>query len=169
MVHAAVEAISTEVHAGARTLSVSVSEEPMSTSGDFQRLAQCLSNLLHNAVKFTPPGGHISVNAHPLGDEVLIVVKDNGEGISPAAIGRVFERFMQESGERSVQGLGLGLSLTHEIIAAHGGSVVASSPGKGKGAKFEIRLPRIHMGRAGDAPNILLSPALVATKSPKPV
>lgn len=140
---AAVEAVSGEVQASGRVLSVNVSDDAMWTRGDAQRLVQCVSNLLQNAIKFTSHGGHISIDARPIGDQVLLAVSDDGEGISPAAIGRVFEQFMQETGAKSGQGLGLGLTLTRQIISAHGGSIAASSLGKGKGTQVEIRLTRL--------------------------
>ena len=140
---AAVEAVSGEVQASGRVLSVNVSDDAMWTRGDAHRLVQCVSNLLQNAIKFTSHGGHISIDARPIGDQVLLAVSDDGEGISPAAIGTVFEQFMQETGAKSGQGLGLGLALTRQIISAHGGSIAASSSGKGMGTQVEIRLTRL--------------------------
>jgi diguanylate cyclase len=107
---------------------------------DFKQL---LSNLLDNASKYTPDGGEISliVNAHK--DEVVIHVRDNGIGISPDALPRVFEPFAQDSHVTGFngQGLGIGLTVVKELVEAHGGTVVVASGGIGLGSEFIVTLP----------------------------
>jgi two-component system CheB/CheR fusion protein len=113
---------------------------------DPARLTQILSNLLVNAVKYTPPGGRIEVHAGAGPDgSVEIRVRDNGNGISAELLPRVFELFTQDRRtlERSEGGLGLGLALVKRLVELHGGSVEAESPGPGRGATFTVRLPQL--------------------------
>jgi PAS domain S-box-containing protein len=107
------------------------------------RLRQVVWNLAMNAIKFTPTGGRIEVAVVSSRQHVEIVVADNGVGISPAILPRVFEEFQQEDGSstRAYGGLGIGLALVKQIVELHGGRVHAQSPGKGKGATFTVRIP----------------------------
>jgi PAS domain S-box-containing protein len=111
--------------------------------GDPVRLAQVVANLLTNAARYTPPGGEIRLSAFRDTHDVVINVRDNGNGIPPHMLGRVFELFTQ--GERGVDraegGLGIGLALVRSLVAMHGGSVVAHSEGLGHGSEFVVRLP----------------------------
>jgi PAS domain S-box-containing protein len=111
--------------------------------GDRARLVQCVSNLLHNAVKYTPPGGEIEVAAQVVDGEVTIAVRDTGTGIPPALLPRVFDLFVQDERtlDRSEGGLGIGLSVVKRLVELHGGSVSAHSDGPGLGSTFRIRLP----------------------------
>jgi signal transduction histidine kinase len=143
VIDTALEAMQADANAADRELTLSVSDQPMTTRGDAPRLAQCLTNLLHNAVKFTGHGGTIHLSAMPEGESLVIVVSDDGEGIGAAALERIFQPFVQEAGERMAQGLGLGLALTRDIVVAHGGTVHARSAGKGRGTQVEMRLPRL--------------------------
>ena len=126
---------------------------------DPDRLQQVVWNLLTNAVKFTPEGGEVQVGLARVGDQVELVVRDSGDGISPEFLPHVFERFRQadSSTSRPHGGLGLGLAIVRHLVEAHGGTVVASSPGKGQGATFTVRLP-VHVssgeepGRTEDSP-----------------
>jgi signal transduction histidine kinase/ActR/RegA family two-component response regulator len=113
------------------------------TSGDPDRLQQVIWNLLSNAVKFTPSGGHVSIAARRVGDVDEIVVSDTGIGIDPAFLPNAFESFRQAdaSTTRAHGGLGLGLSIVRQLVALHGGEVLAESEGKDKGATFTVRLP----------------------------
>jgi predicted ATPase/signal transduction histidine kinase len=113
--------------------------------GDRTRLVQALSNVLHNAVKYTDPGGEICLAISHSEDEVEIRVQDNGTGISPALLPHLFELFVQSKRtlDRSQGGLGIGLSVVKRLIEMHQGSVEATSPGIGQGSTFTIRLPRI--------------------------
>jgi CheY-like chemotaxis protein len=110
---------------------------------DSARLEQVISNLLNNAAKYTMPGGHIWVTAQREGEEALVRVRDNGIGVPPDVLGRVFEPFVQSDGSlaRSEGGLGIGLTLVRSLVEMHGGSVEACSPGLGQGSEFTVRLP----------------------------
>ncbi|HEV7912451.1 MAG TPA: diguanylate cyclase [Albitalea sp.] len=116
---------------------------PLELHADSARLAQVFSNLLDNASKYTPQGGEIVLSVAADGDSAAITVSDNGIGITPQAAADVFDPFVQEPHAVNFNGLGLGLGLTvvRELVAAHGGSVVASSAGAGLGSKFVVTLP----------------------------
>lgn len=107
---------------------------------DADRALLVLTNMVHNAVKFTPPGGRISVSARQEGDEVIFSVKDNGVGISAEDLPRIFERFYKADRARSGGGTGLGLAIAKHIIQAHGGRIWAESV-EGKGSSFFFTLP----------------------------
>ena len=112
--------------------------------GDPARLQQVFWNLLFNAVKFTPRNGHVRVGVHSIGSSVEVVVDDTGEGIEPAFLPRMFERFTQDdsSNTRSVRGLGIGLSIARQLAELHGGTIRAESAGVGYGATFIATFPR---------------------------
>jgi signal transduction histidine kinase len=114
-------------------------------NADMARLAQVLANLLTNAAKYTDPGGTIGLRASLEDDEVVVTVTDDGRGIERELLPRVFDLFVQgrRGTDRSEGGLGLGLSLVRSLIQLHGGSVVASSNGAGRGSQFVIRLPAL--------------------------
>jgi len=125
--------------------SVISSYEPLYVVGDFHRLVQCVSNVLSNAVKYTDPGGEIQVRTSTEGTDAVIQIADNGLGISPHLLPRIFEIFVQGEGslDRAQGGLGVGLAIVRRLIERHGGTVTARSPGPRQGSTFEIRLPRI--------------------------
>jgi signal transduction histidine kinase len=107
---------------------------------DRNRLRQVLVNLLDNAIKYTPSGGRVEISAKSGGDEVVITVKDTGEGIPTEEVPRIWERLYRGDKSRSQRGLGLGLSLVRAIINAHGGGIEVQST-VGKGSNFTIHLP----------------------------
>ena len=111
--------------------------------GDAPRLAQAVSNLVSNAIKFSPRGGRISVSLRLDEHEAVVRVSDAGEGIAADALPHVFERFWQadEPGGRAKGGLGLGLSIVRDVVEMHGGTVRAESRGPGLGATFTMTLP----------------------------
>ena len=113
------------------------------TRCDPDRLQQVISNLLTNAVKFTPEGGWIEVLLDQRDPHAEISVRDSGIGIDPAFLPFVFDRFRQADSSTSRQhsGLGLGLSICKQLVELHGGTIRASSEGTGKGATFTVRLP----------------------------
>ncbi len=112
--------------------------------GDADRLQQIAWNLLSNAVKFTGRGGRVTVDVRRVDRDVQITVTDSGVGIAAAFLPHLFERFRQEeSGSRRPGGLGLGLSITRQLVELHGGSITASSDGEGKGATFRVTLPAL--------------------------
>jgi two-component system CheB/CheR fusion protein len=114
-------------------------------NGDLARLGQAIGNLLHNAAKFTPRGGHVtvSVRCDSAAHQALVSVEDTGPGIAPDLMRRLFQAFTQAdtSLDRSKSGLGLGLSLVKGLVELHGGFVRAESDGPGKGSRFTIAVP----------------------------
>jgi signal transduction histidine kinase len=124
-------------------LTVEVPAEPLYLVADPLRLEQVLSNLLANAAKFTDPGGHIRLTAGVEAGQAVLRVRDNGRGIAPDLLPRVFDLFWQGPGreDQNARGLGLGLALVKSLVESHGGSVAARSDGPGTGAEFIVRLP----------------------------
>jgi signal transduction histidine kinase/CheY-like chemotaxis protein len=121
-------------------------EQPVGSilvDGDATRLAQVLGNLLQNAVKFTPPGGSVTVHLARADGRAILSVRDTGVGMDPAQVERMFQPFAQgaQGSARSQGGLGLGLALVKGLVELHGGSVSASSSGPGQGSEFVITLP----------------------------
>src|SRR6185503_19108931 len=110
--------------------------------GDPVRLVQVVCNLLNNAAKYTPPNGRIDVEWGIADGKAFVKVTDNGRGIPPELLDRIFDMFVQErAGTDGAGGLGLGLGLVKRLVELHHGTVHASSPGPGKGSTFELRLP----------------------------
>ena len=128
-----------------QTLTLEVPAEPLPLSGDTVRLMQVVSNLLSNALKFTEPQGRITVSVTREGDEAALRVRDNGRGIAPEMLHRVFDLFVQgeEPLHRPEGGLGVGLALVRSIVQLHGGRVEAQSGGLGCGSEFIVRLPTV--------------------------
>src|SRR2546428_7431620 len=112
---------------------------------DEARIAQVVANLLTNAAKYTDPGGHIALAAWREGGEAVIEVRDDGIGIAPGLLPRIFDLFVQgrQSSDRAEGGLGLGLALVRNLVTMHGGRVEAHSAGLGKGSTFTVRLPAL--------------------------
>ena len=121
----------------------------MTLDGDQVRLTQVLVNVLNNAIKFTPPGGHIWLIAETIGEssdapnQLRIRIRDTGVGISRDLLPKIFDMFMQGdvSLERSQAGLGVGLTLVRNLVALHGGTVDVRSDGEGSGSEFTVSLP----------------------------
>ncbi len=118
-------------------------ETDVCVNGDAHRLQQVVWNLLTNAVKFTPEGGEVTVETRVEAREVVIEVRDTGQGIDPGFMPHLFERFRQadSSSTRSHMGLGLGLAIVRHLVELHGGTIAAESRGAGKGSTFRVRLP----------------------------
>jgi two-component system CheB/CheR fusion protein len=116
---------------------------PVIVNGDPARLQQIQVNLLANAAKYTPRGGHVSLEVVRDADDAVIRVRDDGAGIPGEMLDSVFELFVQSSRtlDRAAGGLGLGLTLVRSLVAMHGGTVSAHSPGEGRGSEFVVRLP----------------------------
>jgi PAS domain S-box-containing protein len=129
-------------------LEVAQSTEPLWVSGDPSRLVQVVSNLLTNAAKFTPEGGHIWLSAAREGETVTGRIRDNGVGIPKEMLSQVFELFRQgnPAGDSSSGGLGIGLYLVRRLVELHGGSVEATSDGSNRGSEFVVRLPLLSNG-----------------------
>jgi signal transduction histidine kinase/ActR/RegA family two-component response regulator len=143
VVGAAVDAVRLAADSKGIQLEVTLEPEAIQASGDAGRLQQIVWNLLSNAIKFTPGGGRVEVWLKRAETDLLIVVRDSGEGISPDFLPLIFDRFRQADGSmtRRHGGLGLGLAIVRHLVELHGGSVSADSPGAGLGATFTIRLP----------------------------
>jgi two-component system CheB/CheR fusion protein len=145
------------VNAGERGVAVSLhaAPQPLLVSADQVRIEQIVWNLLSNATKFTPAGGRVevSLDADEGGHRARLTVADSGCGIAPEFLPQIFEMFSQEgqAAKRGGRGLGIGLALVRELVAAHGGDVTAESDGPGKGARFTVRLPLVEAGSNGRA------------------
>jgi two-component system CheB/CheR fusion protein len=128
-------------------LTVDMPVEPLTVVGDATRLEQVFSNLLLNAVKYTPDEGEIKVAVSSAngaaGGEAVVRIRDSGIGISPEMLPKVFDLFVQadRSPAHTEGGLGIGLSLVRSLVELHGGRVLASSPGAGQGSEFAVYLP----------------------------
>jgi signal transduction histidine kinase len=124
-------------------LRVETSEHELWVNADEVRMCQVVTNLLTNAAKYTDPGGTIEVTTRRDGSDVVLAVRDNGVGMPPELLPRVFDLFVQgeRTADRRQGGLGLGLSLVKNIVAMHGGSVSAHSAGARHGSEFVVRLP----------------------------
>ena len=145
------------------TLELLVDPDVPAIWADPDRLQQVIWNLLSNAVKFTARKGHVHLHLQRADDAVGIVVKDDGQGIDPAFLPHIFERFRQADSRfaREHGGLGLGLAIVRELIELHGGTVSAASDGPGKGATFQIRLPLAHMLTENRLDRRMTAPAAV--------
>jgi CheY-like chemotaxis protein/two-component sensor histidine kinase len=134
---------------------------PARILADPTRIEQILSNLIGNALKYTPAGGSIDIDIAQDGDSALLRVRDTGIGIAPELLGRVFDVFVQgaDSLDRAQGGLGIGLALVRQLVRLHGGEISAESAGSGCGSSFTVRLPLAqeqaaamhHAGHAGGA------------------
>jgi PAS domain S-box-containing protein len=137
-------------------LSTKVPGEPLTVIADPTRLAQAILNLINNAAKYTNPGGQIALVVERQDDSAVIRVRDNGVGIPPEMLDRVFEMFAQvdQSLERSHGGLGIGLTIVRRLVEMHGGTVEAHSAGRDQGSEFVVRLPLSNQlpAMAGAAP-----------------
>jgi signal transduction histidine kinase len=147
-VTAATEATAHLLAARGHRLTVSLPDEPIYLEADPLRLEQVLANLLGNAAKFTAPGGHVRLSAALESGQVVLRVRDNGRGIAPDLLPRVFDLFHQipGPGNQTTVGLGIGLALVKSLVELHGGSVAAYSDGPGTGAELVVRLPAVARG-----------------------
>jgi signal transduction histidine kinase len=127
-------------------LTVSLPPEPVYLEADPLRLTQVLTNLLGNAAKFTDPGGHIRLSAETEPRQIVLRVRDNGPGIPPDLLPRVFDLFHQTPRTQRTGGLGIGLALVKSLVELHGGTVAAHSDGPGTGSEFVVRLPAVAHG-----------------------
>ncbi|MCD6680860.1 MAG: HAMP domain-containing histidine kinase [Burkholderiaceae bacterium] len=120
---------------------------------DPQRLQQMLLNLLGNAIKFTQPGGHVTISATVEGDVAVIRVTDDGMGIAPEVLPHIFELFTRDDARTTAPGLGVGLAVVKELAVMHGGGIEARSPGVGLGSVFALRLPLAHTAGHPESPS----------------
>ena len=143
VVDAAVEAARPLIDRNDHSLVVSLPENDVTLDADPLRLSQILSNLLTNAAKYTDAGGHIELSARLQDGQLTLSVKDDGIGLSPAALSSIFTMFAQVDGSagRSEGGLGIGLALVKGLVTLHGGTVRACSEGEGRGSEFIVEMP----------------------------
>ena len=139
----ALETSKSALDSAGHSLAVEIDPHLVALEVDVTRIVQVLSNLLHNAAKYTPPGGRIAVTAGRSGEFAVVTVQDSGVGIPSESIGTLFDMFTQvgRNLERAQGGLGIGLSLVRRLVELHGGSVDAASPGRDQGSIFTVRLP----------------------------
>lgn len=146
-VASAVEACRAAMEDRGHLLDLHLGDGPLWVLGDHKRLTQVVSNLLANAARYTLPGGHVGLTLDTERDEAVLRVRDDGPGIAPQMLTRIFETFTQvdrgagHDPAATPQGLGLGLSLVKGLMELHGGTVVAESDGPGHGSVFTVRLP----------------------------
>jgi len=131
--------------ADAKNIRLETALDPLAAAiaGDADRLQQVIWNLLTNAIKFTPKGGHVIALLERSDSNLEITISDTGQGIAPQLLPHVFDRFRQSdsSSSRRHNGLGLGLAIVRQLVELHGGTVSADSPGEGEGSTFKIKLP----------------------------
>jgi PAS domain S-box-containing protein len=135
---------------------IDVSTEPVWVDGDAVRLEQVLTNIVTNAVKYTPPGGQIRVVLSADGDDAVLSVEDTGLGISPKLLPFIFDMYVQSDRtlDRAQGGLGIGLTLVRRLVELHGGTIVASSEGDGYGSRFTVRLKQIASAQASSGMSV---------------
>jgi PAS domain S-box-containing protein len=143
VVNQAVEAARAKIESMGHALTVTTPRQPIHLHADPARLTQVLHNLLDNACKFMERGGRIALAVEREGAHAVLRVRDDGIGIAPEQLARIFDLFVQvdTSLERSVSGLGIGLTLVKTLVEMHGGTVAAHSDGSGRGSEFVVRLP----------------------------
>ena len=147
----ALETVSPRMDAADRQLSVVFPKESLVVKGDSVRLAQVVVNLLNNATSYTSKNGHIWLSARREGRHAVLSVLDDGVGMAPDALSKVFEIFVQVDRSRA-GGLGIGLTLARSLVQLHGGTIEARSAGLGKGSEFIVRLP-LYDGPSQRAPD----------------
>jgi len=143
IVERAAEAAEPLMKAAGHRFTVRPPEEPVVLHADATRLEQVLGNLLRNAAKYTPREGRVELEAGREGDEAVIRVRDDGVGIAPELLPRIFDLFAQgeQTLDRARGGLGIGLTLVRQLVELHGGTVEARSDGPGRGCELTVRLP----------------------------
>jgi CheY-like chemotaxis protein len=156
----AVESLGSAPQAAGLVLEQQIAGEPIFVRGDPTRLVQCVLNLLANAVKFTPQGGHIMLRVAQEGDAAVVEVSDSGSGISPENLENIFDLFVQEatSGLHGNTGLGIGLAITRRLVTLHGGTIRAASAGPAQGSTFRMEVPAASPGSDAAAPPAASAP-----------
>ena len=149
VIEAAIESVRPAAEAKGIALDLALDPDTDLVSGDADRLQQVVWNLLSNAIKFTPQGGRVEIRLARAREQLRLAVRDNGLGIRPTLLPRLFERFWQadSSTTRAHGGLGLGLAVVRHLVELHGGTVGAESEGEGLGATFTVSLPVLSESR----------------------
>jgi two-component system phosphate regulon sensor histidine kinase PhoR len=140
LINSAAERMKAQAERANLKITVNCSNDLSTLRADHSRLEQVLVNLIHNAVKFTKPGGEISLFAEPIDNGVRFGVKDTGIGIPAESLNRIFERFYRVDSSRTGSGTGLGLSIAKHIVEAHKGKIWAESE-LGQGSMFYFSIP----------------------------
>jgi signal transduction histidine kinase/CheY-like chemotaxis protein len=155
VVQAALETVQLAAEVKSIQLDLQISADTCKVLGDANRLQQVVSNLLTNAVKFTPTGGKVTISLEQVGMELQLQVKDTGKGITPEFLPHVFEYFRQadSSTTRKHGGLGLGLAISRHLIELHGGTIVAESLGEGQGATLTCYFPAVTLAMPNIEPS----------------
>jgi two-component system CheB/CheR fusion protein len=155
VVNDAIETSTPLVEAGRHSLEVSLPDEPVIVDADRVRLTQVLANLLNNAAKYTPCGGHIWLSAQRHACDAVISVRDDGIGIASDQLARIFDLFSQvhDPAGQNQGGLGIGLNMARSLVEMHGGTITVHSGGSGAGSEFTVRLPLADQADA-DAPAV---------------
>jgi signal transduction histidine kinase len=141
VVDSALEACQPGIDAAAHTLVLDLPATGLRVLGDHTRLAQVLTNLIGNAVRYTPAGGRIELSVRSDAGQAVIAVADNGAGIAPDMLDAIFELFRQGGTQEREGGLGIGLWLVKRLVELHHGTIGVRSAGPGQGSTFTVRLP----------------------------
>ncbi|HEY1076357.1 MAG TPA: ATP-binding protein [Fontimonas sp.] len=160
IVDSALETARPHIESRRHQLRIEVPQRPIHVEADPIRLAQAITNLLTNAARYTEPGGEIVLAVTADGNDAVIAVQDNGIGIPPEHLGKIFEMFSQVHSKRSTtdSGLGIGLALSRAVVTMHGGTLTAESLGSGHGSRFILKIPAV---AAAKAPLTLVKPQRV--------
>ena len=163
----AIEMASPLIESRHHTLDIRVPDDGLIVHGDEDRLAQVFANLLRNAARYTNPGGHLTLSAEARDGHAVIRVGDDGVGISPELLPKVFDLFVQglRDSARAEGGLGLGLAIVRSLVTLHGGTVAAHSDGLGRGSTFEVRLPLRAAGPAAADPRAAATSGLIPSQT----
>jgi two-component system phosphate regulon sensor histidine kinase PhoR len=138
LVRQSVDRLRPQAERGGVSLAVDAASTPIVVNADPVQIDRMVINLLHNAIKFTPPGGHVGVSVQAENGEVLVRVQDTGQGVAPEDLPRIFERFYKADPSRSGEGTGLGLAIAKHTVLQHGGRIWAESEGLGHGSLFAV-------------------------------
>jgi CheY-like chemotaxis protein len=153
VVESALESLRPVLEARRQVVKVTVGEEKLFVNADPVRMSQVVTNLLTNASRYSPEGSAVKISIDAERDEAVLSVRDEGIGIDPHLLPRIFDQFLQgdRSLDRSQGGLGVGLTIVRHLVAMHGGQVIAESAGLGKGSEFRVHLPRAEAPSADPA------------------
>lgn len=149
----AIETVRMDAASKQISIEVSAPDDLLFVKADPVRLEQIIWNLLNNSIKFTPPDGRIAVRLEEDGNNIILTVEDNGQGIDVSFLPHIFEIFRQADAgtSRAQAGMGIGLAVVQQLVELHGGSVTAQSSGVGMGAVFRIKLPRSVQSKSATA------------------
>jgi len=152
IVRTAVETSRPLIDASGHVLELELPSSPVILDADPVRLAQVFANLLNNAAKYTPRGGLLHLRVERANDSVIVAVRDNGVGIAPTQLARIFDMFVQleRPAESAAGGLGIGLTLVKRLVEMHGGTIEARSSGANRGSEFVVRLPALVLPEGRD-------------------